>query len=107
MEMRADETLIHVAHKDDGRPRPVFTHSPRKVDQVSIVLPSISPTLDDGLLYDSLLNRAEMGKFQSSVGSTNGTTRQFLVDNDNEATEPITGDDLLFNSIDMLDDLHA
>ena len=54
MEMQAVETLIDAAHQDDGRPRPVFTPYPRKVDQVSTVFASISSTLDDALLYDSL-----------------------------------------------------
>ena len=52
MEMREVETLIDADHQDDGRPRPVFTHSPREVDQVSTVMDSISLTLDDTLLYD-------------------------------------------------------
>ena len=42
MEMRAVETLIDAAHKDVGIPRPVFTPSPRDVDQMSTVLASIS-----------------------------------------------------------------
>ena len=29
-----------------------------------------------------------MGKFKSSIGSTNSTTSQFLVDDDSEAIEP-------------------
>ena len=48
-----------------------------------------------------------MGKFKSSVGSTNSTTSQFLVDDDTKATKPSTGDDLSVNSTDMLDDLYA
>ena len=48
-----------------------------------------------------------MSKFKYSIGSTNGTTSQFLVDDDTEATEPSTGDDLSADSTDMLDDLYA
>ena len=54
MEMRAVENLIYAAHQDDGRPTQVSTPPPRKVDQVSILLAIISPTLDDALLCDSL-----------------------------------------------------
>ena len=90
MEMLVVETLINAAHQDDGRPRPVFTPSPCKVDQVSIVLASISPNLEDALLYDSLQDRSEMIKFKSYIGSTNGKTSQFLVNDDTEATEPST-----------------
>ena len=41
MEVRAVETLIDASHQGDGRPRTVFTPSPREVDQVSTVLDSI------------------------------------------------------------------
>ena len=48
-----------------------------------------------------------MVKFKSSVGSNNGMTSHFLVDNDTEATEPSTHNDLLDDITDMLDDLYA
>ena len=54
MEMQAVETLIYATHQDDRRPRPFFTPSPRKVEYVSTVLASISPTLDNALLYEPL-----------------------------------------------------
>ena len=83
------------------------TPSSLKVDQLSTLLSIISPTLDNALIYDSLRDRAEMGKFKSSIGSTNGTTSQFLVDDDTEATEPSTDNDFSVNSTDILDDLYA
>ena len=106
MEMQAVETLIDSAHQDNGIPRKVFTPSPGEVDQVSTVLASISPTLDNALLYESLRDRYDMGNFRSSIGSTNRTTSQFLVENDTKATEPTTDNDLSVDSIDMLDDLY-
>ena len=84
-----------------------FKPSPREVDQLSTVLASLSPTLDDALLYDPLRDRYEMSKFKSSAGSTNGTTSHFLVDDDAEAIEHSTDDDLLVNIKDMLDYLYA
>ena len=48
-----------------------------------------------------------MEKFKSCKGSNNGTTSQFLFNNDTKATEPSTGDDFLDYSTDMLDDLYA
>ena len=48
-----------------------------------------------------------MGKFRSSIRSTNGTISQFLVDNDTTATEPSSDDDFLVDNTDMLDDLYA
>ena len=68
MEIQSVETFIDAENQDDGRPIPVSTPYPRKLDQVSTVLASISPTLDDALLYDSLIDRYEMGKFKSSIG---------------------------------------
>ena len=85
-EMQAVETLIDAAHQYDDRPRPVFTPYPREVDQVSTLMSSISPTLDNVLLYDSLQYRAEIGNFKSSIRSTNGMTSRLLVDDDTEAT---------------------
>ena len=48
-----------------------------------------------------------MRKFKSSIGSTNVTNSQFLVDYDTEATEPIAKGDLSVDSTDILDDLYA
>ena len=107
MEMRAVETLIDESHQYDGRPRPIFIPYPREVDQVSIVLASISLTLDDALLCDSLRDRAETIKFKSSIGSTNGMTIQFLVDDDTQAMETSTENDFSFESTDVLYDLYA
>ena len=47
-----------------------------------------------------------MVKFKSSIGSTNGTTSQFLVNDDIKATEPRTDNYLSADSIYMLDDLY-
>ena len=54
IEMRSVEILIDAAHQDDGRPKPVYTTSPRKIYQVSKVLASITPTLNNALLHESL-----------------------------------------------------
>ena len=48
-----------------------------------------------------------MEKFKSCKGSNNGTTSQFLFNNDTKATEPSTGDDFSVDSTDMLDYLYA
>ena len=105
METRAVETLIDAAHQDNGRPSPFFTPYPREVDQVLTVLASISLTLDDALLYESLQDISDMGKFKFSIGSTDDTISQFLVNNDTKATEPSTNNDLSVDSTYVLDDL--
>ena len=48
-----------------------------------------------------------MGTFKTFIGSTNGTTSQFLVDDDTESPKSSTNNDFLFNSTDMLDDLYS
>ena len=48
-----------------------------------------------------------MVKFKSSIGSTTGTTSQFLVDDDTKWTDPSTDNGLLVGSTDILDDLYA
>ena len=95
MEIRTVETLIDGAHQNDGIPRPVFTLSPRKVDQVSTLLTSFSPTLDESLIYYILKYRSEIGNFKPSIGSTDGTNIQFLVEDDTGAMEPSTDDDFI------------
>ena len=105
MEMRAVETLINADHQDYGRPRPVLSPSPHELDHVSTVLVSISPTLDNALIYDSLRYRDEMGNFKSSIGSTNVTTSQLLVDNNTKAIEPSTDNDFSVDCKYILDDL--
>ena len=105
--MRTVETLIDAAHQYYGIPSPVFPPSPRELHQVSTLLASISPTLNNALLCDSLRNRAEVGKFKSSIGLTNGTTSQFLVGGDTKAMEPSTDNDLSVYSTYMLYDLYA
>ena len=105
--MRVVETLIDADHQDYGIPRTVFTPSPRELHQVSTLLAIIPPTLNNALLYDSLRNIAEMEKFKSFVGSTNGTTSQFLVEDDTKAMEPSTDNDLSVYSTYMLYDLYA
>ena len=84
--MQTVETLIDASNQYDGRPRIFFTPFPRKVDQVSSVMASISVTLDNSLIYYSLRYRADMGKFMYSIRSTNGMTSRLLVDDDTEAT---------------------
>ena len=53
-------------------------------------------------------DRAELGKFQASIGSTNATSSAYLVDDDNctLAMEPSTDDDSSVGSEQLLDQLY-
>ena len=59
-------------------PKPVYTRVPEKIDQITNVLSSIDPLLDDKTLHDRLNNRCELGKFQMAVESTNASDQQYL-----------------------------
>jgi hypothetical protein len=63
---------------------PCFGHVPRDADQVASVLAGVSPLLNDRTLYDRMKGRADIGKFQAAIGSTNATDEIYLVSDDDE-----------------------
>jgi hypothetical protein len=67
---------------------------PRAADQVFSVLATSDPILNDESLWERLHERAELGKFQASIGSTHITNDDYLVSDDETAsTDPSTDDD--------------
>jgi hypothetical protein len=73
---------------------PCWRPIPRAANEVSSMLTSLSPILDDQVLYKQLLARSDLGKFQTSIGSTNVMEGKYLVDDDKtEATQATTDDD--------------
>jgi hypothetical protein len=74
--------------------KPCFHIIPRAADEISSVLGTVSPLLDDIALYKRLSARLELGNFQASIGSTNSTGKEYLVetvqDDDSLATNPST-----------------
>ncbi len=75
------------------KPHPSYNHIPRAADQVSSILAGISPLLDDQTLYARMEARANLGKFQSAIGSTNATSSDYLMDNNAiQDTEPNSDD---------------
>ena len=80
---------------------PCYQPIPHAADEISSVLASILPLLDDMALYERLSARSEMGKFKASIGSTDAPSKEYTVgDNDTVATGPSTDD----SSCDKLDD---
>ena len=72
---------------------PCFEVGPNASNEVASVLVGISPIFDDCALYNRMKTRAEIGRFQMSVGSTNTTRSVYLVeDDDTVETEPSTDD---------------
>ena len=71
--------------ESDEEMHPRWKQIPRASDQVSSVLTKVSPVLNDQALFQRLSARADLGKFEASVGSTNATQGEHLID-----TESIT-----------------
>jgi hypothetical protein len=67
------------------------------------MLASVSPTLDDQTLHGRLAERAKLGKFKASIGSTNTSGGEHLTDDDS-ATQPLTDNDMSDSDSDEDDD---
>jgi hypothetical protein len=70
--------------------RPVWQEIPCEVDEVSAVLCSISPLVDPDTMCSLLSERGDVGRFKSSIGSTNIAKDKNLQD---DATETSTDED--------------
>jgi hypothetical protein len=65
-EIRAIDTVFEgnvIPHDDEAHP--CWQPIPRAVDEVSSILASVSPTLDDQVLYGRLAAKADLGKFKA------------------------------------------
>jgi K+-transporting ATPase c subunit len=90
----------------DDIPQPCYHRIPREADQVARILGEVSPILDDQYFYHSLVERAELGKFQASIGSTNVSDSNYLVDDSVEAKNSTSSsDNSSVDSEQLLDDL--
>jgi hypothetical protein len=79
---------------DFERPKQPYLEIWRAADQVFSVLATIDPILNDETLWERLHERAELGKFQASIGSTHVANNDYLVFDDKTAsTDPSTDDD--------------
>jgi hypothetical protein len=80
---------------------PCYELVPRAADQVSSVLASVDPLLNDQTLYHRLTEQANLGRFQTTIGSTNATYSKYLEeDDDTIETDSSTEDD---DESDLLD----
>jgi hypothetical protein len=70
---------------------PQYQPIPRAADEISSILASVSPVLDDTNLYARLSARSELGKFKASIGSTDAPSSAYLMEDYNAvATQPST-----------------
>ena len=63
-------------------------------NEVSSILASVSPILDEQVLYGRLTARADLGKFKASIGSTDVSEGEYLIDDDS-ATETSSDDNMI------------
>jgi hypothetical protein len=54
----------------------------RQAGEIFSVLASVNPILNDQVLYDRMNQQAELGRFKASIGSTNATKQEYLMDDD-------------------------
>jgi hypothetical protein len=91
VESNAIDALLQRSDDEiEEKVQPCWKPIPRQADEISSVLAGISPILNDQALYERLKARSDLGKFKASIGSTNATSSEFLVDDDDSATEDPT-----------------
>jgi hypothetical protein len=89
-----DRILEDDASDDEEETHPKYQRIPKEANEVSSVLSGISPVFDDCALYERMKKRAEIGRFQISIGSTVAPRSRYLDgDDDTVETEPSTDAD--------------
>ena len=83
-EARTIDTVLegNVASHDENAAHPCWQPIPRAADEVSSILASVSPILDDQVLYEHLAVRADLRKFKASIGSTDVSGGEYLAEDD-------------------------
>jgi hypothetical protein len=83
-EARTIDTVIegNVASHDENAAHPCWQPISRAADEVSSILASVSPILDDQVLYEHLAVRADLRKFKASIGSTDVSGGEYLAEDD-------------------------
>jgi hypothetical protein len=99
---KIDELLQRSDKDSEEIVHPCWKPIPKAGDQVSSVLAGISPILDDQTLYERMQARSNLGKFQVSIGSTNATKSEFLVEDDSSTTS--TDDDMMVETVEEDDE---
>jgi hypothetical protein len=115
IEVNAIDLVMETMDDEWKRPHPYYEQVPREADQISSILASVSPILNNQTLYSRMAERANLGRFQASIGATNVTDSEYLVetvtddddddDDDSQDNEPSNNDDssneddLLFDKI--------
>jgi hypothetical protein len=84
----AVDTVLQRSHSaSEEKVQPCWQHIPRAVDKVSSVLAAVSPILNDETLYELLQDRADLGRFQMSIGSTDAMPGLYLASDTESASD--------------------
>ena len=83
----------NVDSNPEEKVEPRWQPIPKDADEISGVLASVSPLLNDQTLYQKLSARRKLGTFQIAIGSCNTHDGEFLVDNSN-SPQPSDDSDL-------------
>jgi hypothetical protein len=102
-----DSVLQRSHSASEEKVQPCWQPIPRAIDQVSSILAAVSPTLNDETIYELLQERANLGRFQMSIGSTDAMPGLHLAsDTESDSDDSSIGsDDSSIGDGDALDDL--
>jgi hypothetical protein len=78
IEVKAIDLVMETVDEDSEKPHPCYEHVPCAADQVSSILASVSTILQEQILYERMAERANLGKCQATIGSTNVTDGELM-----------------------------
>jgi hypothetical protein len=89
-----DDLLQRSDADTEEKVHPRWQPIPPEANEVSSVLAGITPLLDDQALYERLQARLDLGKFKASFGSTDASSSEYLVSDDDSAAHDPTNSDI-------------
>ena len=92
-EYKAIDNIFEDEDDQDGPVHPEWLPIPSKANQISSVLTSVSPLLDDMNLLARLEKSVEISKFKASIGSCYASEEKYLQHDDAIEVETVDSDD--------------
>jgi hypothetical protein len=92
LETREIDRVVETSYDEEEIVKPCYGTIPRAADQISSVLAAVSPLLNDVALYNRLSERLELENYITSIGSTNATGKEYLVDDDDTQATDLSTD---------------
>ena len=95
---RIEDEAVDVAFADDKEnelSKPMYRSIPKSADEVASVLTGVSTTLNDETMCALMEERAERGRFEMNIGSTNATSEVYVetVTEDDESDDESSDDE--------------